>query len=302
MKRQRVETEGVSLFVTSEGSGPPVVLLHGFTGSGRTLARTARDLRPGFHTVRVDLVGHGRSDAPPEPAAYTLEACAAQVAGVVAATCREPAHLVGYSMGGRVALALAAWHPDRVRSAILIGARAGILRAADRAERRRRDEALATEIERDGLAAFVARWMALPLFASQARLGPEYLLRARRERMRQRPNGLAASLRGMGAGAQPPLFDRLAEIRIPMLLVVGASDARFADIARDLAERLPDAQLARIPAAGHAAHVEQPETFARRARDFLNVVEARREIASSGPHGPDRIGSGRERQEDPCRV
>jgi len=298
----RVEAEGVALFVEAEGSGPPVVLLHGFTGSGRTLARTARDLRPAFRTIRVDLVGHGRSDAPSDPTAYSMEACAAQVAGAIAATCREPAHLVGYSMGGRAALALAAWHPNRVRSAILVGARAGIPQAAARDERRRRDDALAGALERDGLAAFVDRWMALPLFAGQARLGPGFRAQAREERMRQLPAGLAASLRGMGAGAQPPLFERLAAIRIPVLVVVGEADAPFADVARDLVDRLPDARLARIPAAGHAAHIEEPEAFARLARDFLGEVEAQRPLSPNADRSSDRIGSGQKNPEGPCRV
>jgi 2-succinyl-6-hydroxy-2,4-cyclohexadiene-1-carboxylate synthase len=271
----RVEADGVSLFVESEGSGPPVVLLHGFTGSGRTLAGTAAALRPGFRTVRVDLVGHGRSDAPSNPAAYALEACAAQVAHVIERTCDGSAHVLGYSMGGRVALGLAVAHPARVRSTILIGARAGLADPAVRAERRRADEALARDLERDGLEAFVERWMALPLFASQARLGPGFLAGARRERLSQPPAGLAASLRGMGAGAQPPLFERLGEVDAPSLIVVGEQDERFAAVADDLARRLPRARAVRIAGAGHAAHLERPEAFARVAREFLHEAEPR---------------------------
>jgi 2-succinyl-6-hydroxy-2,4-cyclohexadiene-1-carboxylate synthase len=276
---RRVEVDGVSLVAECEGSGTPIVLLHGFTGSGRTLARTARDLGPGFRTVRLDLVGHGRSDAPADPGAYTLEACARQVARAIHALCDGPAHLLGYSMGGRAALGVAAWHPASVRSAILVGARAGLADAAERAARRRVDEALAARLERDGLEAFVDRWMALPLFASQARLGPAFLAEARAERLRRDPAGLAASLRGMGAGAQPPLFDRLGAIDRPALVVVGAEDARFAPVARDLAARLPRGRLARIAGAGHAAHLERPEAFARLARRFLLEPEPARSCA-----------------------
>jgi len=290
----RVDVDGVSLFAECVGDGVPVVLLHGFTGSGRTLARTARDLGPGCRTIRVDLVGHGRSDVPADPAAFTLAACARQVAGVIDALCDGPAHLLGYSMGGRVALGVAAGHPERVRSAILVGARAGLERAEARAERRRADEALAASLERDGLETFVDRWMALPLFASQARRGAAFLARARAERLRCDPAGLAASLRGMGAGAQPPLFDRLAAIERPMLVVIGTEDARFEPVARDLAARLPRARLATIPGAGHAAHLEQPETFARVARGFL-IGDA-----STAPHAPN-TRTHDPRREDPCR-
>jgi len=287
-----VDAGGVSLFVETGGAGAPVVLLHGFTGSGRTLARTARDLGPGFRTVRVDLVGHGRSDAPADPAAYTMEACAAQVARVIDTVCGGSAHLLGYSMGGRVALALAAAHPERVRSAVLIGARPGLADPAERAARRRADEALADTILRDGLEAFVDRWMASPLFATQARLGPAFLARARAERLGQRAAGLAASLRGMGAGAQPPLHDRLAAIRAPVLVVVGALDARFAGVSRALAEALPCGRLAPVPDAGHAAHLEQPEAFARLARAFLLEASA----DADAPRAPSI------QPEDPCRT
>jgi 2-succinyl-6-hydroxy-2,4-cyclohexadiene-1-carboxylate synthase len=293
----QVDAGGVSLFVETEGAGPPVVLLHGFTGSGRSLAETAASLRPGFRTVRIDLVGHGRSDAPADSAAYTLEACAAQVARVIEVACSGSAHVLGYSMGGRVALALAAWHPTRVRSTILIGARAGLADAAVRAERRRADEALARDLERDGLEAFVDRWMALPLFASQARLGPAFLARARRERLRQDPAGLAASLRGMGAGAQPPLFDRLGEIDVPALLVAGAEDERFAEVADDLARRLPRARAVRIAGAGHAAHLERPEAFARVAREFLHGLEPRVPRPA-----PERIEGIEPEREETCRT
>ena len=243
--------------------------------------------------MRLDLVGHGRSDAPQdalEP--YTMESCVAQVAGALDALGIPQAHVLGYSMGGRVGLALCAWRPERVRSALLIGASAGLEEAGARAARRRQDEALAERIEREGLERFVDRWMELPLFASQRRLGEAALARAREQRLSNRAHGLAQSLRGMGTGAQPALHTRLPSLHVPILLVAGSLDAKFAAIASDLASRLSDARAQLVPGAGHACHLEQPEAFLRIARRFFDAAEARRRDRcgdASDPSTPARI-------------
>lgn len=289
MSGRRLHVDGVSLSVEEAGSGPPLVMLHGFTGSARTLADTARRLA-GFRTLRVDLLGHGSSEAPREVGPYTMERCARQIAGVIDALAGGAAHVLGYSMGGRAALAVACLHPDRVRSAVLVGARAGFADPEERRARVAADEALARSIERDGLEAFVDRWMALPLFASQARLGPTFLAEARRQRLANRVHGLTGSLRGMGAGAQPPFFDRLASLAVPVLVVVGQEDPRFAAVARDLTARIPEARLACVPEAGHAAHLESPDAFARIVRRFLADVAAC-PSASTPSH-----------MEEPCRT
>ena len=205
-----------------------------------------------------------------------MESCVAQVAGALDALGIPQAHVLGYSMGGRVGLALCAWRPERVRSALLIGASAGLEEAGARAARRRQDEALAERIEREGLERFVEWWMELPLFASQRRLGEAALARAREQRLSNRAHGLAQSLRGMGTGAQPALHARLPSLHVPILLVAGSLDAKFAAIASDLASRLPNAQAQLVPDAGHACHLEQPEAFLRIARRFFDAAEARR--------------------------
>lgn len=268
-----VDAGGVRLHVVDEGDGPAVVLLHGFTGRTETFAGAAARLRTaGFRTISVDLVGHGLSDAPDDVAWYRLERCADFLARVIESTGASPAHVLGYSMGGRAALGLAIWHPDRVRSLILVGASAGIADDSERALRIESDEALAEQILRDGVAEFTDRWMSLPLFASQKRLGEDALRSERALRLMNRPHGLALSLRGMGSGAQPPLHDSLAAIGCPVLLVAGAEDEKFIGIARALGERLPDSRVALIEDAGHAAHLEQPGRFAALASSFLDSL------------------------------
>lgn len=271
----RIEVDGVRLHVGSAGEGPDVVLLHGFTGSTESMRGVAAALAERFRTVSIDLVGHGRSDAPDDPAPYAMPRCARQVAGVLDALVARPAHLLGYSMGGRIALALCTAHPERVASALLVGASAGIADAAERAERAERDAALAARIERDGVTAFVDAWMAQPLFESQRRrLSAEALAAARAQRLDNRARGLANALRGMGAGVQEPLHDRLPSLPMPVCLVAGEDDARFRAIAADLAGRLAAARVEVIPNAGHAAHLENPDAFLRVARRFFDTPEA----------------------------
>jgi 2-succinyl-6-hydroxy-2,4-cyclohexadiene-1-carboxylate synthase len=284
-RERRIDCDGVALHVVEQGAGSPLLVLHGFTGSGASMTGVATALADRHRVVRVDLLGHGHSDAPHETAAYAMERCTAQLAGVLDALAIPRAHLLGYSMGGRIALGLAALHPGRVASALLVGARAGFEDPAQRAARARDDERMAGQIERDGVPAFVEHWMALPLFATQRRLGAEALAAARAERLANCAHGLAASLRAIGAGAQPPLHALLPRVRLPVLLVVGAEDARFEAVARDLAQRLPRARVAAVPDAGHAAHLENPRAFARIARDFFAEADA---AAATRPTQPQQ--------------
>ena len=266
---RRIDVGGAALSVEIAGRGPALLLLHGFTGSAETLRALADGLAPSYRTIAVDLLGHGRSDAPRDPSRYALECSAGDLARLLDALGESRAHVLGYSLGGRVALGFAALRPQRVRSALVIGASAGLADPAERAARVAADEALACELERDGLEPFVTRWMAQPLFASQARLGAETLERARAQRLRNRPHGLAASLRGLGSGAQPPLHARLAELDLPLCFVAGAEDAKFARIAAELAALAKRGRCALVPEAGHAAQLENPGAVLSLAREFF---------------------------------
>jgi 2-succinyl-6-hydroxy-2,4-cyclohexadiene-1-carboxylate synthase len=172
----------------------------------------------------------------------------------------ERTHLVGYSQGGRIALFTAACRPDRIRTLTTIGAHAGFEGEA-RARRRESDDELAARIEREGIDWFATHWAGLPLFAGLARRGPELLARLDAGRRRNDPARLAAALRGMGAGATEPFWDRLARIAAPALVVAGAEDAPYVAFARRLAGVLPDARVAIVPDAGHAVHLERPDAF-----------------------------------------
>ena len=268
--------EGVRIASHVRGAGTPLVLLHGFGGSHRDLAPLAEALAADHRTISIDLVGHGESDAPRDPRAYTMERCVAQVARVIEAHAAAPAHVFGYSMGGRTALCLATQRPELVRSLALLGASAGLEDRIAREARIASDEALARRIEDEGVAVWATAWGKLPLFASQARHLTERereVLHARR--LANRAHGLACSLRGMGTGAQPPHRAKLGAVRMPVWLGHGADDAKFEAIATDLAARLPQSTRCAIPRAGHAAHLENRNAVAAELQRFFARVERR---------------------------
>ena len=254
------------LHVRRHGRGPAMMMLHGFTGSGQGLESLARSFEDEFEVLVPDLPGHGRSSI---HAGYSFDRTVDDLLATLATCGHRDACWLGYSMGARLALACAAREPRCATSLVLVGARAGIADPAEREVRRREDEALAARIEAGGIEAFVDQWMTQPLFATQQRLGDAFLAGARRERLANSARGLAASLRVLGPGAQQPLFDVLARVEAPVLLVAGALDRKFSDLARDLASRLPRAEVREIADAGHAAHLEKPEAFLAAARDFL---------------------------------
>lgn len=268
-----VAVRGVRYRVAVDGRGPAVVLLHGFTGSLATWDAVVAALVPSFTAVRLDLLGHGGSDAPDDPARYSMEEAVADIGALADRLGLGRFHLVGYSFGGRVALHVALAMPERLRSLVLEGASPGIPSEPERAARRAADAELADFIEREGTAAFVARWEQLPLFATERALPDAVREAIRAERLAQRPRGLANSLRGAGAGSQAFLLPLLPSLTVPALLVAGALDAKYSEWARTMAAALPNARAAIVPEAGHAVHRERPEAFVQLLVEHLKTVE-----------------------------
>jgi 2-succinyl-6-hydroxy-2,4-cyclohexadiene-1-carboxylate synthase len=216
----------------------------------------------------VDLPGHGGSSG--------VRAGLSETAGLVADTC-GPADYVGYSLGGRVLLHLALSRPDVVRRAVLIGATAGIEEDHERADRVRADELLARQLDDAGddktaLEAFLRRWLAGPLFAH---LSAEAA--CIEQRMRNDAAGLASSLRLCGAGEQVPLWDRLEELAMPVLVLAGENDHRFASLAHRLGRSIGDnAIVSLVGAAGHSCHLEKPAETAAIIERFFSSEGAER--------------------------
>jgi len=268
----RIAVNGVHLNLETSGDGPALLLLHGFTGGVPTWELHLEEWR-NFRTIAVDLLGHGKSDCPADPERYGFEQTVADLVGILDHLGAIRVAVLGYSMGGRVALHLAlhlARHsPDRLQALILESTSPGTDDQAERDARARSDHALAATIERDGIESFVNRWEALPLFATQAHLPASTRQALRQQRLANDPGGLANSLRGLSVGVQKPLGKDLGSIDAPVLLIVGEQDEKYRRLAQRMAARLPNARVEIVSEAGHAVHLEQPATFARTVRRFL---------------------------------
>jgi 2-succinyl-6-hydroxy-2,4-cyclohexadiene-1-carboxylate synthase len=153
---------------------------------------------------------------------------------------------------------------------VLESASPGLATERDRDERRAADHRLASQIEDQGIEWFVDYWEHLPTFSGQNRLDPALRLRQRELRLRNDPRSLAAALRGLGTGALPSLWDRLARIAQPTLLVVGEQDQKFVATAELMASSMPNTRVAVIPGAGHNVHLEAPSAWLDAVVGFLS--------------------------------
>ena len=215
----------------------------------------------GYQAVVVDLPGHGESTH--------VRADLRRTADLLAAT-TGPAAYVGYSLGGRVCLHLALMYPHIVHRLALLGATPGISDDDERAARRSADERLATHIVEVGVDAFLSEWLAQPLFAG---LTPPTADLA--ERRANTADGLASSLHLCGTGTQMPLWGRLRELNMPVLTMAGALDAKFLPIAEQIASTVPQGACTPIAAAGHAAHLQEPDAEATTHIDWLAATDER---------------------------
>jgi 2-succinyl-6-hydroxy-2,4-cyclohexadiene-1-carboxylate synthase len=230
-----------------------VVLLHGFTHTGASWDAVVAELGERYRSLAPDIRGHGSaSDRTP----VSLDAVLGDLAGLAPPRFT----LVGYSMGGRIALHAALGLGERVERLVLIGASPGIADATERQARRLADDRLADELEAEDIETFARRWAQTPVLAGQP---PEVLAAVHADRLRNRPDGLARALRRLGTGALPSVWDRLGEITVPVVLVVGERDQKFTAIAAEMASGLPRAEVLTVPGVGHAVHLEAPAAVAQ---------------------------------------
>lgn len=238
----------------------PLVLLHGFTGSPDSWTEVRRHLAT-RDILAPALLGH--DGTPGQAGIRSFDEEVDRLAGVILARGQDRPHVVGYSMGGRVALGLLVRHPRLFGGATLIAASPGLSDDAERQPRARRDEEWARLLEDQGLPTFVAAWEALPLWASQEAVPAKALARQRLVRMSHDPLGLARALRVIGLASMPDYRPALGDIDAPVRLVAGERDGKFVAQAREMAELLPDAELRTVGDAGHNVVLERPTEIAR---------------------------------------
>jgi 2-succinyl-6-hydroxy-2,4-cyclohexadiene-1-carboxylate synthase len=256
---------------TASGSPrhPTILFLHGFMGSATDWAETMAALENHYRCLAVDLPGHGASVRLQYPVSYTMEGAARAVIDVLDEVgVQAAAAVVGYSMGGRLALYLALRHPERWRAVVLESASPGLEDDEERSRRRDADRERARRLENGDFEGFLRDWYRQPLFASLAR--DEALLnRTIEARLRNDPRELARSLRGMGTGSMPSLWDELSGLGVPALAVAGEGDEKFVGISRRMAAVSPLVRTVAVPRAGHNVHEESPEDYRRALEGFV---------------------------------
>jgi len=257
----KLRCDNVAIEVEVMGDGDPVLIIHGFTGCASAMTPLTELL----HGRRIipDLVGHGRSESPASLSPYLIESMSSQLSSLLGQLDASPASIVGYSMGGRIALTFALSHPEMVKSLALIGTSPGISSQTDRALRLKHDYELGASISQRGIGDFVNTWVAQPMWDSlRQSLTSKQWQDSISQRISNHPLGLANSLRASGTGAMRPLHDVLKHLRPPTLLLVGEKDHKFLAIAEQFVSRIPDASIRVIKNSGHAAHLEQPNSTA----------------------------------------
>ena len=273
---------------------PPLLFVHGFLGDGEDWAALRALVDPRLAGSCFELPGHGAA-APIGPSAGAGAtrwfAPAADRLRAACAALAAPPVVVGYSMGGRLALYTAVRFPQAAAGLILIGGDPGLEDASARAERLARDEALARQLAAaaatEAFTDWLQRWYAVPLFGDLRRQ-PHFggLLQRRRH---GRPVHLAAALRGLSVGVQPPLWNALSRLSIPALFIAGAEDAKYRAVAERIAALGAPWQTAVCPGAAHAVHIEHPQAVAALIRTFMlhgANVASRRADRPCRPRGP----------------
>jgi 2-succinyl-6-hydroxy-2,4-cyclohexadiene-1-carboxylate synthase len=263
---------GLNYTIFGDPHCPAILFLHGFMGSGADWADAISALEERFYCVAPDLPGHGRSlGLPPEH--YTIEGTKEALLGLLDDFGIERPMVVGYSMGGRLALYLALRHPERCSRLFLESASPGIEDATERKARRRSDEEKVLRLESGDLASFLDDWYRQPLFASLTRR-EGLLQKTIGARLHNDPAELARSLRGMGTENQAPLWGGLGALRAPALAVAGELDEKYVGIASRMEALSPRVRIAVVPEAGHNVRLEAPKAYLALLKRFLGTPEA----------------------------
>jgi pimeloyl-ACP methyl ester carboxylesterase len=246
-----IDRDGVSIHYETHGSGPPLLLSHGYGATCRMWDGQIAAFADRHRVIVWDMRGHGQSGDPPEHALYSQALTVGDMAAVLDACGEERAVVGGLSLGGVMSLAFHIAHPERVVALVLCDTGPGFRNPHAREQWNDRAEARARDLETIGLAAIRG--------GSETRLGTQRSAR-----------GLAGAARGMLTQHTSDLIDSLPDIAVPTLVLVGGEDRNFLAAADYMAAKIPGAQKIVIPAAGHAANLDQPKAFNRAVAAFLD--------------------------------
>jgi pimeloyl-ACP methyl ester carboxylesterase len=247
---------GITLSYEVSGSGPAVLLTHGYSSTGRAWADQHRALEDRYRLITWDMRGHGETESPSDPVQYSHALTVADMRGLLQHLGVERAVVGGLSLGGTMSLAFYARHPEMVRALVICDSGPGYRNDAARGQWNERAQARAKDLEARGLA----------VLDGGSREMREAMARHRSAQ------GLAHAARGMLAQEATGVIDSLPGIRVPTLVIVGDRDAPFLAPCEYMAKKIPGARLVTIPDAGHASNIDQPAAFNRALLEFLDSL------------------------------
>src|SRR5437899_7364806 len=252
-----INRDGVKIYYEVHGSGPPLLLTHGYSSTSGMWRGQIAALSKHHKLVLWDMRGHGESGYPEDTAAYSEALTVADMAALLDAVGAEKAIVGGLSLGGYMSLAFHRSHPERVRALLIIDTGPGFKKDEAREAWNKRAHENADRFDREGLAVLKS------LSAERASV-------AHRD-----ASGLAHAARGMLTQRDASVMETLPTIKVPSLVVVGADDTPFLAASDYMAAKIPGAKKAVIPAAGHAANIDQPQAFIDALLPFLDSLEAK---------------------------
>lgn len=256
--------------VSGLASHPAVLFLHGFMGSMDDWQYVIDRLESEYQCIAVDLPGHGASRNFSDED-YAMEGASQLISRLLDDLLIRRCAFVGYSMGGRLALYTAFREPQRCSRLILESASPGLKTEAERLTRRNIDEVRAARLESVDFDTFLEEWYHQQIFTSLRKNVQAFEEMITRRRNND-PHELARVLRGMSVGKQPSLWERLCDLKIPTLTVVGALDGKFVEIAESMAVLTDNIRVATVPDTGHNLHIEHPEAYVELIKDFLKLI------------------------------
>ncbi|KAA9012669.1 2-succinyl-6-hydroxy-2,4-cyclohexadiene-1-carboxylate synthase [Niallia endozanthoxylica] len=265
-----ITIDGILYHADIIGEGFPLLLLHGFTGDSTTWKPFLSSWSKNHKVIALDIVGHGKSASPTDVQRYDIVSVSKDIKKILEHLNINKTNVLGYSMGGRLALSFSILYPEFLHKLILESASPGLATDQERENRRIQDEKLSCFILNQGLERFIDYWENIPLFSTQKKLPIHKQHEIKQQRLQNSITGLSNSLLGMGTGAQPSWWDRIQELETETLLLTGKHDQKFCLIAEKMVKKMKHVKWKNIEDCGHAIHVEQPEKFGTIVNGFLS--------------------------------
>jgi 2-succinyl-6-hydroxy-2,4-cyclohexadiene-1-carboxylate synthase len=269
----KLDVNGIKLNLEHKGDVDPakdyLLFLHGFTGCADDWFPIFEQLPDKYNLFALDIIGHGKSEAPANPELYKAESIIEQIKQIKNQLTSNKIFVVGYSMGGRAALSFATSYPEDIKGLILESSTAGIKNDDERQKRYEADLKIAEFIESHSLDEFIELWNDQELFNTQRRFSNDKLKTLKRKKANGSKLGYANSLKGFSTGIMPPLHDKLKKIPAKVLLITGDLDTKFTGINARMVKRFLKAKHKIVKNAGHNTHLEEPKRFIEIVANYL---------------------------------